>query len=229
MNKRYISFLLCLILVFTFISVTACATDISKIKPDGYDDDTWIVIPNNSTTVTYVYKPDSTTVIVIPGNTTTTTITQTIPETTPTPVSTPTYTYDIDTPEEIEQTITDDLISEIFNETNQQRLNIKLHALNYNYDLQYAADLRAKEISTKFSHTRPNGTDCSTVVTIDYHVTGENIIMADNDIASADILMDTWMNSEGHRHNILLPDYTSMAIGIYRANGVTYAVQIFLG
>jgi len=53
--------------------------------------------------------------------------------------------------------------------------------------------------------------------------------MADNPIATAEKMMDTWMNSEGHRNNILLADFESMAVGIYEKDGITYGVQIFLG
>jgi len=53
--------------------------------------------------------------------------------------------------------------------------------------------------------------------------------MADNPISEPEILLDTWMNSEGHRANILLPDFTSIAIGLYEKDDVTYAVQIFMG
>ena len=48
--------------------------------------------------------------------------------------------------------------------------------------------------------------------------------MADNPLNSPSILMDTWMNSEGHKANILFPDYSSIAIGIYVKDNVTYAV-----
>ena len=37
------------------------------------------------------------------------------------------------------------------------------------------------------------------------------------------------MNSKGHRENILLANYTSMAVGVYITNDTVYAVQIFLG
>jgi uncharacterized protein YkwD len=64
---------------------------------------------------------------------------------------------------------------------------------------------------------------------MDYYVTGENIILADVKIATASNLMDTWMNSEGHRYNILLPDFTSIAVGVYRTKDTVFAVQIFMG
>lgn len=125
---------------------------------------------------------------------------------------------------------TQETIDKIFELTNKARQENNLPALTYNKDIQDAADLRAKEISTKFSHTRPDGSSCHTIVEkFEYRVTGENLIMADNPISEPEILLDTWMNSEGHRANILLPDYTSIAIGLYEKDDVTYAVQIFMG
>ena len=47
--------------------------------------------------------------------------------------------------------------------------------------------------------------------------------MADKEIATAENLVEAWMNSEGHRANILLKDFTGMAIGIYEKDSVVYA------
>ena len=97
-------------------------------------------------------------------------------------------------------------------------------------ELQNAADIRARECAEQFSHTRPDGTSCFTVVEeIDYGVVGENLIKADNPIATAKALVNSWMNSEGHRANILNADFTETAIGIYINDGVTYGAQIFMG
>lgn len=123
-----------------------------------------------------------------------------------------------------------ELFEQIFTLTNKERMNEGLKELKYNKDLQEAADIRAKECAENFSHTRPDGSSCHTVVAdMDYQVTGENLVKADTPIATAATLMDAWMTSEGHRANILLPEFTSMAVGTYEKNGTTYAVQIFLG
>lgn len=122
------------------------------------------------------------------------------------------------------------LAEELFRLTNAERLNRGLTELFYNADLQAAADLRAREASELFSHTRPNGSSCHSVVEdFDYYVTGENLIMADRRIADAETLMSEWMNSEGHRQNILLKAFKSVAIGVYERDGAVFAAQIFLG
>ena len=128
-----------------------------------------------------------------------------------------------------DQSNPDYLAEEIFLLTNQERSSRGLKELSYAYGLQEAADTRARECSVLFSHTRPDGTSCHDIVEADYYVTGENLIMADMPIASAENLMAEWMGSEGHRYNILLKDFTSMAVGTYRSSGVVYAVQIFIG
>ena len=126
-------------------------------------------------------------------------------------------------------TAVSNLAQQIFDLTNAERTSRGLNALSYSYDLQEAANTRAREASVKFSHTRPNGQSCHDIVTKDYNVTGENLIMADKPIATAENLVAEWMSSEGHRYNILLPEFTELAVGVYESGGVVYACQIFLG
>ena len=122
------------------------------------------------------------------------------------------------------------LATEIFKLTNAARQDNGLSELTYNSDLQEAANIRAKEASEMFSHTRPDGSSCHSVVEdFDYYVAGENLILAEKHIASAKRMMEEWMNSEGHRHNILLKDFTSMAVGVYEKDGYVFAAQIFIG
>ena len=121
------------------------------------------------------------------------------------------------------------LIKDIFELVNQEREKNNVPALTYNKEIQDAADLRAKEASESFSHTRPDGSSCHDVIKLEYYATGENLLMADKEIATAENMMKTWMNSESHRANILLKDFTEMAIGIYEKDNIVYATQIFLG
>lgn len=122
------------------------------------------------------------------------------------------------------------LAADLFDLTNNIRLSAGLGVLTYAYELQEAADARAYECSIQFSHTRPNGKSCHSVVdTFDYYVTGENLLRADAPLAIPEVMMSEWMTSEGHKANILLPEFTKLAIGIYETKGVVYATQIFLG
>lgn len=122
------------------------------------------------------------------------------------------------------------LAAELFDLTNKVRADAGLNTLAYAYEIQEQADARAYECSVQFSHTRPNGKSCHSVVEqIDYTVTGENLLRADAPLAVPEVMMSEWMLSEGHRANILLPEFTRLAIGIYEKKGVVYATQIFLG
>jgi uncharacterized protein YkwD len=115
--------------------------------------------------------------------------------------------------------------------TNEQRAANGLPALAYDYNLQGAADTRASEQTVSFSHTRPNGTDWSTAVPANaYYFLGENLASCDGiltDESFASSCVNWWMQSEGHRANILNGNYTVMAVGVaITANGM-YAVQEF--
>lgn len=61
----------------------------------------------------------------------------------------------------------------------------------------------------------------------EYRYVGENIAFGDEGIALTKI-MKLWMDSEGHRKNILFPEFTQIGIGIARAkNGDLYFTQVF--
>ena len=123
----------------------------------------------------------------------------------------------------------DGLAGELLKQINQKRTANGLSTLSYSADLQASADIRARESAQNFSHLRPDGRGCETAVTVDYTVTGENLIQVTSELATADIMMDTWMNSPSHRHNILLQSFTKMAVGIYVSNGTTYVSTVFVG
>lgn len=99
---------------------------------------------------------------------------------------------------------------------NQNRQANGLPALKYRYDLQKYADLRAKESFTKYSHTRPDGRSWETVFTDNglelLGIMAENISGDDTDAKTA---VEGFMNSPGHRANILLPNTTGVVTGVY--------------
>ena len=109
---------------------------------------------------------------------------------------------------------------------NEQRANQGLPALSYRSDLQAAADTRAQEIISQFSHTRPDGSNCFSVVQVSYRALGENIAWGQPTPA---VVMERWMGSDGHRKNILDSRFTGLAVGVAESNGTMYWVQIFIG
>lgn len=114
---------------------------------------------------------------------------------------------------------------------NQERLSRNIAPLKLNADVQQAAQLRASEICTSFSHTRPDGRSCFTALDdagITHTAGGENIAAG---YGTPEEVMNGWMNSPGHKANILDSDYTEMGIGYYtNASSVygSYWVQMFI-
>lgn len=107
---------------------------------------------------------------------------------------------------------------------NQARSEHGASALSLDSKLCEAANKRAQEIATKFSHTRPDGRDCFTVIDeygISYYGCGENIAMGSS---SASSIFNMWMNSSGHRANILNSSFRYIGIGKYGC----YWVQLFI-
>ncbi len=113
---------------------------------------------------------------------------------------------------------------------NQERANAGVGGISQNASLDAVAQIRAQEIALSFSHTRPNGTSCFTVLGengIAYNYAGENIAAGYGDPAS---VMSGWMNSPGHRANILDGSFGQVGIGYYtdpNSGYGTYWVQIF--
>lgn len=60
---------------------------------------------------------------------------------------------------------------------------------------------------------------------ISYKTAGENIAKGQK---TPEAVVNAWMNSEGHRANILNPNYTQMGLG-YTADGTVYWCQMFIG
>ena len=103
---------------------------------------------------------------------------------------------------------------EVLDLVNAERAKAGLNSLAMgDAELQAAADERAKEVGEVASHTRPDGTNCFTVLKeygVDDTATGENA--AWGEVTPEEVVND-WMNSEGHRVNIMNPDAKVMALG----------------
>ena len=105
----------------------------------------------------------------------------------------------------------------VFEIVNQERIKAGVKPLKFNNDMYKAAMVRAKECDESFSHDRPNGTSCFTALKeagVKYFSVGENIAMGYR--TPADV-MKGWMDSEGHRNNILNPNFTDFACGVYKS------------
>lgn len=96
---------------------------------------------------------------------------------------------------------------------NKKRREAGIKELLWNQNLYNDGKIRAKEIGEKFSHTRPNGQSCFTVVSGHYKTLGENI--ADGYKTPSSVVQG-WYNSQGHKENILNSNFTSGAIIKYK-------------
>ena len=119
------------------------------------------------------------------------------------------------------------LAGQIYQRINDYRSANGLGVLGYDAQLQGTADVRAKESASSFGHTRPDGSAAVTAVTVDYTVAGENLIQVTKELASVDIIVETWLASPTHKANIVLGDFSQTAIGIYESNGTLFISQIF--
>lgn len=111
---------------------------------------------------------------------------------------------------------------------NAERSKAGLSKLTMDTTLSAAAQKRAVETETSFSHTRPNGTKFSTVLAeygISYRTSGENLAYGQR---SPEEVVNGWMNSPGHRANILNGNFNKIGIGVHQSsNGTIYWSQLF--
>ena len=111
---------------------------------------------------------------------------------------------------------------------NEERTKAGLSELSMDQDIASAALIRAQEIEVSFSHTRPDGRSFSTVLTdngITFRGSGENIAWGQQ---TPEAVMNAWMNSDGHRANILNPNFKKIGVGYYQnAAGRKFWTQLF--
>lgn len=114
------------------------------------------------------------------------------------------------------------LVKEIYEETNKERVSAGLPELIWSDELAEAADIRAEEIIDCFDHVRPDGTKC---YALGDRIHGENIARGPE--ASGSEFVHQWMESPGHRANILREEYTLIGIGTRSTEMGYTGVQIF--
>ena len=119
-----------------------------------------------------------------------------------------------------------DMAEQVAQLVNKERSKAGLAPLSFDTQLSADALVRAKEIVGAFDHIRPDGSNFSTAVTIRWNTVGENIAWGQS---SPQSVMNTWMNSAGHRQNILNSSYSKIGVGVTEENGRLYWVQLFVG
>lgn len=109
---------------------------------------------------------------------------------------------------------------------NQERTTNGLPPLYASTALNQAAEIRSQELTELFSHTRPDGRSGFSILddrAINWRYVGENIAAGHT---TPEIVVKNWMNSEGHRANILNPNYQYIGVGYVTGN---YWTQLFIG
>lgn len=123
--------------------------------------------------------------------------------------------------------------SSVLELTNTSRAQEGLSSLQYNETLQRAAQAKADDMAARkyFSHTTPDGKTPWTffeAAGYAYQSAGENLAVH---FADVEPLQDAWMNSPGHRANIMSPKYTEMGVGIargvYEGYESVFVVELF--
>ena len=104
---------------------------------------------------------------------------------------------------------------EVLSIVNTEREKNGLDTLEWGTTCEAAAALRARELMTSYSHTRPDGSSWLTACPLpedDAAKAGENL-MAGNAAVSPKTVVNAWMNSPDHRENILNPEFTKLSVG----------------
>ena len=106
--------------------------------------------------------------------------------------------------------VSENFAREVLELVNEERAKEHLKPLKLSSSLNHYAQVRAKEITKKFSHTRPSGYSCFTVIPEPYRTVGENIAAGQR---SAEEVVQAWMDSPSHRENIMNPKFKELGMG----------------
>lgn len=122
----------------------------------------------------------------------------------------------------------------IIEHTNQERINAGLKILRTNELLNESSKFKSEDMNNRqyFEHDSPDGKgvqDLADLFKYKYVIIGENLAMGN--FQSEEKIVEAWMNSPGHRANILNPKYTEIGVGIiygkWKDQDVLFAVQHF--
>ena len=110
---------------------------------------------------------------------------------------------------------------------NQQRAQAGVRALSSNNALNIAARAHSQDMATNnfFSHTGSNGSDPFTRMSTSgysFSAAAENIYAGNGSDNSASAAVSAWMNSSGHRENMLNSTYTNFGVGYWCNANSTY-------
>ncbi len=121
----------------------------------------------------------------------------------------------------------------IHQQINQVRQQDGLTGLKTNDRLAAVARRYSQQMAEQnfFSHTGSDGTtlvDRVRAGRISYYAVGENLFKGTNIAQPAPVAVDGWLNSPGHRKNILRPAFSETGVGVWKKNNTYYITQLFL-
>ncbi|HIY08594.1 MAG TPA: hypothetical protein H9680_04580 [Firmicutes bacterium] len=132
------------------------------------------------------------------------------------------------TPPEPECVNLDAYAQEVLTLANAQREAAGLNPLSADPVLTEMAMLRARELEESYSHTRLSGENCKTVFgefETDLRFWGENAAKGNR---TPEAVVEAWMDSPGHRENLLREDAGYLGVGVWQdEDGILYWVQLF--
>ncbi|MFP3884584.1 CAP domain-containing protein [Priestia filamentosa] len=114
---------------------------------------------------------------------------------------------------------------------NKEREKQGLKPVTLDKELSDVATKKSEDMKAKgyFDHTSPtygSPFDMMKQFGIEYKSAGENIAKGQQ---TPEEVMNSWMNSDGHRKNILNPSFTHMGVGYVEDGNSTYWTQMFIG
>ena len=125
----------------------------------------------------------------------------------------------------------DELAYRIIELVNEEREKKGREPLAVNDELMDIAVMRAEESDYCAPHTRPDGSSYATAVPFSDHV-GENLMNMTygyRDLEeTAEDAVNGWMNSSGHKRNILNSKWTETGVGVYIEGSKMRVIQLFI-
>jgi uncharacterized protein YkwD len=104
---------------------------------------------------------------------------------------------------------------------NRERAGHGLASLRRNSTLELASQRHSDDMAVRdfFAHETPDGVDpgarmAAAGYPVDAVMTGENLAWGSGPKATPVRIVQGWMNSPGHRENILRPQYTEVGVGV---------------
>jgi uncharacterized protein YkwD len=123
--------------------------------------------------------------------------------------------------------------AEVVQQINAIRQQQGLSPLSTNSQLAQVARNYSRRMAEErfFAHTSPTGdtlVDRVRAAGIPYLAVGENLYTSTNIPRPASAAVTGWMNSPGHRDNILRAEYRETAVGVWQVGNSYYFTQLFL-